>query len=144
VLNKVPRVWPAQSIGAPIPHGWGPKVGGSAAQINAFKSGAMIGAVTAGSDRCRPEHGQLAVRVIVGMPVEKAIDTGSSRCDMRIIDDPEIAASLYNALAAKNAQWPDHGRSARWAIRCRRAPSPPSGPAGGTSCRDRARQPARH
>jgi ribose transport system substrate-binding protein len=64
-------------------------------QIDAIKSGAMAGAITQDPIGIGRNTVDSAVRVIEGMPVEKVIDTGSYWFDKTNIDDPKIAAVLY-------------------------------------------------
>ncbi|WP_152361921.1 ABC transporter substrate-binding protein [Microlunatus speluncae] len=65
------------------------------AQIDAIKTGVMAGAITQdpiGIGRATVES---AVKAIEGQQVEKVIDTGSYWYDKTNIDDPKIAAVLY-------------------------------------------------
>lgn len=65
------------------------------AQIDAIKSGLMAGAVTQNPVGIGYETVKAAVAAIKGQPVEKVIDTGFYWYDKTTVDDPKIAANLY-------------------------------------------------
>jgi ribose transport system substrate-binding protein len=64
-------------------------------QIDAIKSGAMAGAITQNPVGIGYETVKAAVAVIKGDKVQKTIDTGYFWYDKKNIDDPKIAAVLY-------------------------------------------------
>ena len=66
-----------------------------AAQINAIKSGLMAGAITQDPIGIGKSVVQAAYDVANGKKVEGFIDTGSYWYDAKNIDDPKIAAVLY-------------------------------------------------
>lgn len=65
------------------------------AQIDAIKSGVMAGAITQDPIGIGESTVQSAVDVINGKTPDEVIDTGSFWYDKSNIDDPEIAAVLY-------------------------------------------------
>lgn len=65
------------------------------AQIDAIKSGLMAGAVTQNPVGIGYETVKAAVAAIKGQKVEKVIDTGFYWYDKSNVDDPKIAANLY-------------------------------------------------
>ena len=67
-----------------------------AAQINAIKSGLMAGAITQDPIGIGKSVVQAAYDVANGKKVEGFIDTGSYWYDAKNIDDPKIAAVLYD------------------------------------------------
>lgn len=64
-------------------------------QIDAIKSGVMAGAITQNPVGIGAKCVSAALDAIAGKPVEKTIDTGYFWYDKTNIDDPEIAAVLY-------------------------------------------------
>ena len=64
-------------------------------QIDAIKSGVMAGAITQNPVGIGAKCVSAALDAIAGKPVEKHIDTGYFWYDKTNIDDPEIAAVLY-------------------------------------------------
>jgi ribose transport system substrate-binding protein len=65
------------------------------AQIDAIKSGLMAGAITQDPIGIGKSTVQSAVDAIAGKQLQKVIDTGSYWYDKTNIDDPKIAAVLY-------------------------------------------------
>ncbi|AJT42112.1 ABC transporter substrate-binding protein [Psychromicrobium lacuslunae] len=65
------------------------------AQIDAIKSGLMAGAITQNPVGIGYETVKAAVAAIKGEKLEKVIDTGFYWYDKSNIDDPKIAANLY-------------------------------------------------
>lgn len=65
------------------------------AQIDAIRSGLMAGAITQNPIGIGEATVQAAMDAIDGKPLEKFIDTGFFFYDSTNIDDPEIAAVLY-------------------------------------------------
>jgi ribose transport system substrate-binding protein len=65
------------------------------AQTDAVRSGAMAGAVTQDPFRIGYLTVEAAVRIIKGRRVSRTIDTGFHWYDQTNIDDPAIAALLY-------------------------------------------------
>lgn len=65
------------------------------AQIDAIRSGLMAGAVTQNPVGIGYETVKAAVAAIKGQTVQKVIDTGFYWYDKTNIDDPKIAANLY-------------------------------------------------
>ncbi len=66
-----------------------------AAQINAIKDGTMAGAITQDPIGIGKSVVQAAYNAATGKPVEKFYDTGSYWYDKTNINDPKIAAVLY-------------------------------------------------
>lgn len=66
-----------------------------AAQVNAIRSGLMAGAITQDPIGMGARAVQAAYDVATGVPVDKFYDTGSYWYDANNIDDPKIAALLY-------------------------------------------------
>ena len=67
-----------------------------AAQIAAVRDGTIAGAITQNPVGIGYKSVEAAVKAIKGEPVEKHIDTGFYWYDKTNIDDPKIAAVLYN------------------------------------------------
>ena len=65
------------------------------AQIDAIKSGTMAGAITQNPIGIGYKSVKAAVKAIKGETLPKTIDTGFYWYDKTNIDDPEIAAVLY-------------------------------------------------
>ncbi|HTV71110.1 MAG TPA: substrate-binding domain-containing protein, partial [Rhizobiaceae bacterium] len=66
------------------------------AQIDAVRDGTIAGAITQNPVGIGYKSVEAAVRAIKGEAVEKHIDTGFYWYDKTNIDDPKIAAVLYN------------------------------------------------
>ena len=66
-----------------------------AAQINAIKDGTMAGAITQNPIGIGKTVVEVAYKSANGEAVEEFYDTGSYWYDANNIDDPEIAALLY-------------------------------------------------
>ena len=67
-----------------------------AAQIAAVRDGTIAGAITQNPVGIGYKSVEAALKAIKGEPVDKHIDTGFYWYDKTNIDDPKIAAVLYN------------------------------------------------